>query len=491
YFCPVPEDNIEVMVQFKDQMAELTPIVLGDPEVAREISETESSGRVDILTREVNGQVYIFAAEIRDLETPKVIEDQGTYTWNLSGGNITVRFDVEDLPDGATVQVYDESRSIEAEEGYFEDTFGPLDVHIYVWNTTGNEPPEADAGDDDLVVDSDENGYETVTLDGSGSSDSDGTIASYVWKDGTATISTDETAQVSLSSKRHVITLVVTDDDGATDSDVVVITVNTAPAADAGDNGSATDSDGDGYETLTLDGSDSEDGDGAIATYVWSEGGSPIATGETVDVDLSVGTHTITLTVTDTGGATDSDEVVMTVGAGSSTAVQYQIAASADDTYCTESASSYTSTTMYWPYTTTDRRTFLRWPITIPDGATIVGAYVKVRSTGSSGDWGPSTVRLEVVDSDSCGSFTTNPYSFSVMTGYLDWQLPGTWTSGQWFRSGNIATLVQAFIDRGGYTSGNYLGLRAEWAAGQWKQVYQYNNAPADGAILEVYYTTP
>ncbi|MFW6154549.1 MAG: right-handed parallel beta-helix repeat-containing protein, partial [Planctomycetota bacterium] len=44
-----------------------------------------------------------------------------------------------------------------------------------------NSPPVADAGDDQTVTDSDENGSEDVTLDGSGSYDPDGTIDSYVW----------------------------------------------------------------------------------------------------------------------------------------------------------------------------------------------------------------------------------------------------------------------------------------------------------------------
>jgi subtilisin family serine protease len=46
---------------------------------------------------------------------------------------------------------------------------------------SANLSPIADAGDDVAVADGDGNGGEDVRLDGSGSSDPDGTIASYEW----------------------------------------------------------------------------------------------------------------------------------------------------------------------------------------------------------------------------------------------------------------------------------------------------------------------
>ena len=69
-----------------------------------------------------------------------------------------------------------------------------------------------------------------------------------------------------------------------------------------------------GGETVTLDGSASSDIDGTIDAYEWSEGATPIATGEASSVVLGVGVHTLTLTVTDDDGATDADTVVVTVG---------------------------------------------------------------------------------------------------------------------------------------------------------------------------------
>jgi hypothetical protein len=92
-----------------------------------------------------------------------------------------------------------------------------------------NRKPLANAGNDQDVTDSDGNGSETVTLNGSGSSDADGTITSYVWREGTTQLATGSTAQVSLALGTHAITLVVTDDDGATGSDSVSAAVNARP----------------------------------------------------------------------------------------------------------------------------------------------------------------------------------------------------------------------------------------------------------------------
>jgi len=173
-------------------------------------------------------------------------------------------------------------------------------------NITSNAPPVADAGDDQTVHDTDRSGSETVTLDGSGSSDPDGSIVSYAWKEGTSQIATGATAQVSLAVGSHTIALVVTDNVGATDDDTVVITVNGMPTADAGDDQTVVDSDENGSHLVTLDGTGSSD-DGGITSYVWKEGTSEIATGSTAQVTLTNGIHDISLTVTDGSSYSDLD----------------------------------------------------------------------------------------------------------------------------------------------------------------------------------------
>jgi hypothetical protein len=140
-----------------------------------------------------------------------------------------------------------------------------------------NLPPTADAGVDQTVVEGD-----TVVLDGSDSSDADGTIASYYWEQtaGNAiSLTNSTTAQPTFASPdvgRHgeslTFQLTVTDNRGLQGTDEVVVTVswqNEAPRADAGSE--VTVSEG---QTVTLDGSSSSDPDGGIASYHWEQTGA-------------------------------------------------------------------------------------------------------------------------------------------------------------------------------------------------------------------------
>lgn len=92
-------------------------------------------------------------------------------------------------------------------------------------------------------------------------------------------------------------------------------TGNHAPIANAGPDVEVADSDGNGEEAIVLDGTGSNDPDGTIINYRWTEGSVLLAEGTlpTAIVNLSPGVHTITLTVTDDGEATASDTVVVRV----------------------------------------------------------------------------------------------------------------------------------------------------------------------------------
>ncbi|ANQ52741.2 T9SS type A sorting domain-containing protein [Flammeovirga sp. MY04] len=84
------------------------------------------------------------------------------------------------------------------------------------------------------------------------------------------------------------------------------------PIANAGANQTVIDTDGDGVETITLDGSGST-AEGAIVSFVWSEDGIELGTGETITENFAVGTHSIELTVTDDQGGTGSATILVIV----------------------------------------------------------------------------------------------------------------------------------------------------------------------------------
>ena len=244
--------------------------------------------------------------EVVTLDESGSSDSDGTivsYMWSDSGGQIatgvspTVTLAVGTHPITLTV----------------EDDGGKIDTDSVT--ITVQAPPTAEAGPDQTVVDTDGSGDEVVTLDGSGSTDDDGTIVSYMWSDSGGQIATGVSPTVTLAVGTHSITLTVTDSDSLTDTDSVTVTVQAPPTADAGPDQAVTDDDDSGDEVVTLDGSDSTDDDGTIISYMWGDSGGQIATGVSPTVTLDVGTHTITLTVTDGDSLTDTDSVTITVNA--------------------------------------------------------------------------------------------------------------------------------------------------------------------------------
>ena len=88
---------------------------------------------------------------------------------------------------------------------------------------------------------------------------------------------------------------------------------NQPPVADAGQDRTVKINRRTKTATFTLDGSDSTDPDGTLATWSWREGSTGLGQGSKVTLTRGVGTYTFTLTVTDDDGAADGDSVVVTV----------------------------------------------------------------------------------------------------------------------------------------------------------------------------------
>jgi subtilase family serine protease len=105
---------------------------------------------------------------------------------------------------------------------------GGLNLHDAVIYGLSNLPPLADAGADQTVFDNNGDGTELVTLSGDASSDHDGSVVSYEWREGGTSIGTAATMDVLLPLGVHTLTLSVSDDDGAIDTDTVVVTVSPA-----------------------------------------------------------------------------------------------------------------------------------------------------------------------------------------------------------------------------------------------------------------------
>jgi len=101
--------------------------------------------------------------------------------------------------------------------------------------TTSNIPPIADASNSETTGFV----YTTINFDGTASSDSDGTITDYTWKFGDGiTGYGSTTTHIYTETGTYSVTLSVTDDDGASDDDVVQVVISqpnippTAPDVD-------------------------------------------------------------------------------------------------------------------------------------------------------------------------------------------------------------------------------------------------------------------
>lgn len=202
---------------------------------------------------------------------------EAPWVWNRSTGQLIT---------------FDDDRSVKAKGAYVRDLglAGLFSWEIDADNgdilnamheglaggTPANRAPVAAAGADVSVT-----GPASVVLDGSNSSDSDGSVASYAWEQlsGTSVSLTGaNTAQASFDvaevTQTETLTfkLTVTDNEGATGTDIVVVTVqakdtgpvNTAPVAAV--SAPATANAGD---VVVVDASGSSDADNDTLTYSW------------------------------------------------------------------------------------------------------------------------------------------------------------------------------------------------------------------------------
>ncbi|MBK9417024.1 MAG: hypothetical protein IPN62_06940 [Flavobacteriales bacterium] len=116
--------------------------------------------------------------------------------------------------------------------------------------------------------------------------------------------------------------------------------------------------------------------------------------------------------------------------------------------------------------------------VTIPPGSAIVSAYVQFTSIGTS-NVSPCSLNVALEASDDAAPLGFAPFNYSSRprTSAIAWA-PPTWTQANAStpaqRTSNLATAVQAVVDRGGWTSGNAMvvlidgvGRRSAWSSNQ------------------------
>ncbi len=163
-----------------------------------------------------NGNILEMTVDVTFSGTDSMLVE-ATLTRLNNGDSVTVSFST----DSASTFIGGEYFGF---GGRFSNTY-ETDLNTFSIFPHGNNPPVADAGDDQTVAEIDGSGNTPVALDGSGSHDPDGIIFSYVWSVGGIQIATGPNPTVSLSAGTHLLTLTVIDNLGASHSDTVTITV--------------------------------------------------------------------------------------------------------------------------------------------------------------------------------------------------------------------------------------------------------------------------
>jgi hypothetical protein len=190
-------------------------------------------------------------------------------------------------------------------------------------NPAPNQAPTANAGANQTIT----LPTNTITLSGSGS-DADGNITNYLWvkvsgpTNGNITSASSATTTVTgLVQGVYQFQLQVTDNNGATDTDIMQVNVNAAPnqapIANAGSDKTITLP----LNNTSLNGSGT-DPDGTITAYAWTKISGPAsgsitnATAATASATgLVQGIYKFQLKVTDNSGASARDTMQITVNA--------------------------------------------------------------------------------------------------------------------------------------------------------------------------------
>ena len=188
-----------------------------------------------------------------------------------------------------------------------------------------NKPPVAIAGPDQVIT----LPIDSISLDGSTSSDPDGMISEWLWKkiSGPASFNiinaaTARTIVKNINAGVYHFELMVRDDGGLSAKDTIQFTVtdpsqqNRPPVANAGGDQTITLP----TNSVTINGSASTDPDNNITNYQWTKISGPVSfniTNQNVMqpqlINLVQGVYQFELKVTDAGGLFSEDTIQITV----------------------------------------------------------------------------------------------------------------------------------------------------------------------------------
>jgi len=253
--------------------------------------------------------VALFTESAETVYTSETIYFNASSSYDLDGSIVGYFWDFGDS---------DNASGVTAEHAYVNDGIYTATLTVTdnrgATSTTSSTKTVLNRSPTALFTESAETIYtdESITFNATSSYDPDGTIASYFWNFSDGTNATGMIVTHSYADNgTYVVTLTVTDDDGATASANATKTIlNRAPVAMFTESAESVNT----GEGITLNATNSYDSDGYIASYFWDFGDGTNATGVVVEhAYVDDGIYTVTLKVTDDDGATDTTTATKTI----------------------------------------------------------------------------------------------------------------------------------------------------------------------------------
>ena len=317
---------------FLDNPSSPTPTFVADKDGQYVIVLTVNDGELDSLPDDVvvvsatpNAPPVAYAGDDQTVPRNTMISLSASGSYDPDNDPLTYVWSIVSSPEGSTSQFDDPAsptpKILVDREGDYVFRLAVSDGQLYsdpdtVVVKAVNDPPIADAGPDKSGVVS-----APVSLDGSGSSDSNGDTLTYQWSVGsapsgsTATISNPTSVTPTFTPDlpgTYTIQLVVNDGWVSSSPDTVrieVIQPNRNPVATPG--GPYTGVVG---VPVQFDGSGSSDPDGDPITFNWDFGDSATSSGATpVHTYSSPGLYAVTLTVQDGKGGSGSAQTTANI----------------------------------------------------------------------------------------------------------------------------------------------------------------------------------
>jgi PKD repeat protein len=230
------------------------------------------------------------------------------YAWNFGDGN--TGSGITAYNNYAAAGVYTVQLTVTDNDGATDTYSQPLVV-----TAAANQPPNA------AFTVSPSSGLPGTwfTFSASGSTDPDGSIASYFWNFGDGNTDSGVTAYNNYAAAGvYTVQLTVTDNDGATDTYSQPLVVTAAANQPPNAVFTVSPSSGQPGDWFTFSASGSTDPDGSIASYFWNFGDGNTDSGVTAYNNYTAaGVYTVQLTVTDNDGSTDTTTMPVSVQAAS------------------------------------------------------------------------------------------------------------------------------------------------------------------------------